>query len=59
VGPQLTTMNKINDYCKGILLGFSVSTIIWCILWIFVIEKINKVHKQELDYIIEKHIIFK
>ena len=48
-------MNKENDYWKGILVGFAVSTIVWCTLWAFVIGKIDKVHKQELDYIIEKH----
>lgn len=45
-------MNKENDYWKGILVGFVVSTIVW---WIFVISEIDKFHKQELDYIIEKN----
>ena len=48
-------MNKENNYWKGILVGFAVSTIVWCALWAFVIGKIDNVHKQELDYIIEKH----
>lgn len=44
------------QYWKGILVGLAVSTIIWCILWALVISKINGVHQQELDYVIEKHI---
>jgi len=48
-------MNKKNDYWKGILVRFAVSIIVWCALWAFVIGKIDNVHKQELDYIIEKH----
>jgi serine-rich repeat adhesion-like glycoprotein len=45
-----------NNYLKGILVGFAVSTIVWCFLWSFVIGKIDKVHKQELNYVIEKNI---
>ena len=48
-------MNKENDFYKGIMIGFAVSTIVWCLLWVFVVGKIDRVHKQELDYIIEKH----
>lgn len=48
-------MNKENDYWKGILIGFSVTTIIWCTLWAFVIGRITEVHKQEIEYIIEIH----
>ena len=48
-------MNKEYNYWKGIVVGFAVSTIVWCTLWAFVIGKTYKVHKQELDYIIEKH----
>jgi|GEM_PF-3374259 len=48
-------MNKEYNYWKGIVVGFAVSTIVWCTLWTFVIGKTYKVHKQELDYIIEKH----
>ena len=43
------------DYWKGIMVGFAISTIVWCLLWSFFVGKIDRVHKQELDYIIEKH----
>jgi hypothetical protein len=52
---KFTVMNKENDYWKGIMVGFAISTIVWCLLWSFVVGKIDRVHKQELDYIIEKH----
>lgn len=52
---KFTVMNKENDFYKGIMVGFAVSTIGWCLLWAFVVGKIDRVHKQELDYIIEKH----
>lgn len=48
-------MEKENDYWKGILIGFVVSTFVWCALWVFVVGKINEVHKKELNYIMEKH----
>jgi len=48
-------INKENSYWKGILVGFALGTIVWSILWAFVIGKIERVHKQELDYVIEKH----
>ena len=48
-------MNKENDYWTGIMVGFAISTIVSCLLWSFVVGKIDRVHKQELDYIIEKH----
>lgn len=48
-------MNKEKDYINGIMIGFMVGTILWCLLWAFVVGKIDRVHKQELDYIIKKH----
>jgi hypothetical protein len=47
-------MDKKNNYYKGLLIGFAAGTIIWCALWSYVIGKIDRVHKQEVDYIIEK-----
>ena len=43
------------EYYKGIMAGLVIGTIVWCTLWIVVIEKMKEVHKQELNYIIEKH----
>lgn len=48
-------MSKENDFYKGIMVGFVASTIIWCLLWALVVGRIDRVHKQELDFIIEKH----
>lgn len=47
-------MGKENDFYKGIMIGFAISTIVWCLSWAFVVGKIDRAHKQELDYIIEK-----
>ena len=49
-------MSEQEKYWKGILVGFAVSTIVWCTLWAYVVGKISDVHQQELDYVIEKHI---
>lgn len=48
-------MNKENEFYKGIMVGFAVGTIVWCLLWSSIAGRIDRVHKQELDYIIEKH----
>ena len=53
-------MNKENDYYKGIrnggiMIGLAVGIIICSLLWMLLIGKINRIHKQEIDYIIEKH----
>lgn len=48
-------MNNKKNYWKGIMVGFAIGTIVWCALWVFVIDKIDRVHKQEIDYVIEKH----
>lgn len=37
------------------LLGFAIGTIIWSFLWISLIKKIDKIHKQEIEFLIEKH----
>lgn len=43
------------NYYNGIGVGLLIGTIIWFVFWLLVIDRIEKVHKQELDYIIEKH----
>lgn len=48
-------MDTEKGYYKGIMVGFAIGTIIWCFSWAFLIGKIDKVHEQELNYIIEKH----
>lgn len=47
-------MNK-NNYYKGFMVGFVVGTIVWSLLWMIAIGKINRVHEQNIDYIIEKN----
>jgi hypothetical protein len=44
-----------HNYWMGILVGFLVATIVWCVLWVFVLVEIDKLHKKEIDYIIEIH----
>ena len=34
--------------------GFAIGVLISTILWVLCIEYINKIHRQELDYVIEK-----
>ena len=52
-------MNKDNHFWDGVAIGFTISTIICSILSLYIISKTNSVHKQELDYIIEKHQTWK
>ena len=49
-------MNKENEYWNGLFVGVIVSSIFWCTAWSILVAKIDKVHKQDIDYYIEKHL---
>lgn len=46
---------KTSIFINGLLLGFAVSTLIWCTLWAYALGKLDDVHKKELKYLIELH----
>lgn len=49
-------MDKKNKFLNGFMLGFAIGTIIWVLSYSYIIGHLDKIHQQELNYIIDKHL---
>jgi hypothetical protein len=50
------SINENTTFNNGMLIGFSIATIVWCLFWSLLINRINNTHKQEINCLIEKHM---
>ena len=45
-------LDRISSLFFGFMIGFSVASLVWILL----VNRIEKVRQKEIDYIIEKHL---
>ncbi len=52
----ISELEKAKDlFINGLLIGVAIATVVWTIGYGILINKIDKVHKQQINHIIEKH----